>query len=105
MSIRHLLNKTVTIDRATTAADGAGGHTRTPATIATLRAKIDPASARDRNVADRDADRVTHTGYFEAGVDVIRDDVVTEGTNKFKVLSLLPPSSPDHLKIVMEVVI
>jgi len=107
MSILHLLNKTVTIDRDTTAADGAGGHARTPATIATLRAKIDPATAGDRTIANRDADRVTHVGYFEAGVDVIRDDVVTEeilGT-KFKVLSLLPPSSPDHLKILMEVIL
>ncbi len=105
MSIRHLLNKTVTIGRDTTTSDGAGGHTRIPVTIATLRAKIDPASARDRSIANRDADRVTHTGYFESGVDVIRDDVVTEGTNKFKVLSLLPPSSPDHQKIVMEVIV
>jgi len=104
MSIRHLLNKTVTIDRDTTTSDGFGGNTRTPTTIATVRAKIDPASARDRSVANRDADRVTHTGYFEAGVDVIRDDVVTEGINKFKVLSLLPPSSPDHLKTVMEII-
>jgi len=103
MSVRHLLNKTVTIDRDSVASDGAGGHTRTPATIATVRAKIDPAGARDRAIADRDADRVTHIGYFEAGLDVIRDDLVTEGTLKYKVLSLLPPSSPDHLKIVMEI--
>ncbi len=95
----------MTIDRDTTTADAAGGHTRTPVTIATVRAKIDPAGARDRTVADRDADRVTHVGYFEAGVDVIRDDVVTEGTNSFKVLSLLPPSSSDHLKTLMEIIL
>ena len=104
MNIRHLLNKTVTINRDTTTSDGFGGNTTTPATIATVRAKIDPASARDRSTAGRDADRVTHTGYFEGGVDLVRDDVVDDGTSEYKILSRLPPSSPEHLKAVMEII-
>jgi len=103
MSINHLLNRTVTVTRSTSTSDGSGSNPTTPAVIATIRAKIDSARASDRMLADQDTDRVTHTIYFNPGSDIVRDDVINDGTTDFKILSLLPPSRAHHLKTLAEV--
>lgn len=103
MSVNHLLNRSVTVTRRTSSSDGSGSNPTTPAVIATIRAKIDAARASDRMLADQDADRVTHTIYFNPGADIVRDDVVNDGATDFKILSLLPPSRAHHLKTLAEV--
>ena len=50
----------LTLEAATLAPDGAGGHAETWAEVATLFARVEPVSAASRFGADQTLERVTH---------------------------------------------
>ena len=103
MSIDHLLNITASLKRATTASDGQGGNTKTFAEISTPKLRRSPLSISDRmEFADKDVGRVTHAMYFNANVDILREDQILVDSRLFIVQGFLDPSEPDHQKVLVE---
>jgi len=103
MKIDHLLNVTGSLKRATTASDGQGGHTKTFAEISTPKLRRSPLSIADRReFADKDIGRVTHAMYFNADVDILREDQILVDSRLFIVQGFLDPSEPDHQKVLVE---
>ncbi|KKL19811.1 hypothetical protein LCGC14_2461700, partial [marine sediment metagenome] len=99
-SIAHLMNRTVSVQRMGATADGQGGFTETPGTVLTVKGRRQPAGSRDRIVAGREETEVTHVWYFDGAPDVKVRDLLVSGSNKDEVLALVPPSEPDHLKVL-----
>lgn len=95
--IGHLLNRTLTVARATRVDDPYGGGVDTVATVGTVAARVSRPSPAEREVAAREGVRVTHTGYMNAGVDVRRGDTLTGDGQTFEVISVVAPSRPDYL--------
>lgn len=99
-SIAHLMNRTVDVQRAGITPDGQGGFSETPSTVLTIKGRRQPAGSKDRLVAGREETEVTHVWYFDGVPDVKVRDLLVSGSNKDEVLALVPPSEPDHLKVL-----
>ena len=69
-------------------ADGAGGVTRSFATVTTLWAAIVPASARGGVIADDVGATVTHRIVIRSGPDVTTRHRLREGARIFRILAL-----------------
>jgi len=95
--IRHLLNRTLTVSRATRVDDPYGGGTDTIATVGTVATRVSRPAPAEREVAAREGVRVTHTGYLMPDVDVRRGDVLTGDGQTFEVISIVAPSRRDYL--------
>ena len=97
--ISHLLNRSPSIKRDTSTADGQGGFTTTLTEVATPKGRRHAARGTDRFVAGREDVDVTHIWYFDFGVDVKVRDTIEDGGIKYEVLALLPPSEDEFLKV------
>jgi head-tail adaptor len=64
VSLTSLCDKTVAIERMSTALDGWGGSTETYAEVAKAKARIRPVSGRDAIIASKPDLRVSHVLYF-----------------------------------------
>ncbi|KAB8167058.1 phage head closure protein [Streptomyces sp. 3MP-14] len=94
MDITHLLNRHLAVWRQTTAPDGAGGQTVTWAQAGEVAAKVDQPSTRERVVAQQAGSEHTHTVYTLPGADVRRGDQLRDGGERYRVLSIISPSTP-----------
>ena len=102
-SIAHLMNRSVTVQRVGTTADGQGGFTESlsaVAALAGLKGRRQPAGSKDRIVAGREETEVTHVWYFDGAPDVRVRDTLVSGANTDEILALVPPSAPDHMKVL-----
>ena len=68
--------------------DGAGGVTRSYATVTTLWAAVTPVSARGNVVADDVGANVTHRIIIRSGSDVSTRHRLREGARIFRILAL-----------------
>lgn len=97
--ISHLLNRSPSIKRDTSTADGQGGFTTALTEVATPKGRRQAARGTDRLVAGREDVDVTHIWYFDFGIDVKVRDTIEDGGTKYEVLALLPPSQDEFLKV------
>ena len=97
--ISHLLNRSPSIKRDTSTADGQGGFTTALTEVETPKGRRHVASGADRFVAGREEADVTHVWFFDFGVDVKVRDTIEDGGIKYEVLTLLPPSLDEFLKV------
>lgn len=68
------------IQRATTASDGAGGRTRSFATVATVACRVTPQGGSEAERSDRMRDKEAYKVAFPAGTDIRIDDrIVVDG--------------------------
>lgn len=98
--IGHLLNASVTVYRASFAADGRGGRTRSTASHGTLRAKLEQPSPAERLVAARDGavlDWIVHVLY---GSDVQRgDEIDAGGARRLRVVAVVTNSRHTYTRL------
>lgn len=103
--ITHWLNRTLTVWRPTTVADGSGGQTVTLQEQGNVSAKVDQASPAERQVAAQAGADLTHNIYLEPDADVKRNDElrgahpVTGETEVFEVTGYTFPSTPIYRKL------
>ncbi|GHJ01613.1 hypothetical protein TPA0906_34780 [Streptomyces olivaceus] len=103
---RHL-NRTLAAWRETTADDGAGGQETTLTQVATVRGKVDQPSPTERLVAQQSGSRHSHNIYLLPRANVRRGDEL-RGTDalgnaqRFRVLSVVQPSTPVYSKALVE---
>ena len=105
MSIRAHYNTTVEVRRATQVADGEGGYTESFVKVASIRCRIRPASASERNLGRREESYLTHVLYCDDGEDIQRQDrLVEQGTERtLTVLDIRIPSIRGrHIEVDLE---
>jgi SPP1 family predicted phage head-tail adaptor len=83
-ALRHRL----VLEEPVETADGAGGVTRSYATVTTLWAALTPVSARGDVVADDVGANVTHRIIIRSGPDVSTRHRLREGARIFRILAL-----------------
>lgn len=100
--ISHLLNRSPTIKRDASTADGQGGFTTALTEVATPKGRRQAARGTDRFVAGREEADITHVWYFDFGVDIKIKDTIEDGSISYEVLALLPPSEDEFLKVQVQ---
>lgn len=81
-SIDHLLNQSNQVARATRVADAQGGHFARFAIVSdAVPMRIRPASAGERQLADREEAAVTHVIYTRTDSGIVRGDKVGESAS------------------------
>lgn len=103
--IGHLLTTTATVYRATFAADGAGGRTKTMAAVGTIRAQVAQPTAVEREVAARMGAMLTHVVHTTVGANVGRgDELDIGGPRRLRVLDAVENSQQTYTRLDCEVV-
>jgi len=103
---RHL-NRRLEVWRETSVDDGAGGQETALAQAGTVRAKVDQPSPTERLMAQQSGSDHSHNVYLSARADVRRGDEL-RGTDalgnaqKFRVLSVVQPSTPVYSKALVQ---
>ena len=82
------LNRRLVLEAPVETADGAGGVTRSYATVTTLRAAVRPASARGDVVAAAAGATVTHRIVVRARTDLTTRHRLRDGTRIFRIVAL-----------------
>jgi head-tail adaptor len=105
--IGRTLNRSLTVWRETTVDDGAGGQETMLAQVTTVRAKVDQPSPTERLMAQQSSSNHSHNIYLQPRANVRRGDEL-RGTDalgnaqKFRVLSVVQPSTPVYSKAFVE---
>lgn len=95
-----LLNNIFTVERRRRSPDGQGGWAIDYVATDPVRGRIRPATSREREVASREEQLITHVLYVVAGPDIVRGDRVTVGNLMVEVLGVREPSKAgEHLEI------
>lgn len=103
--ITHLLNRTLTVRRPSTADDGyggqEGGYVTQPDTVA---AKVDQPTETERQVAASTDSRHTHDIYLQPTADVRYGDHLYDSATgeTWRVRAVLGPSTPVYRKAMAE---
>jgi head-tail adaptor len=98
VDITHLLNRTLEVWRTGRIPDGLGGWTTTTARQGDVAAKVDQPSASERMLAAQAGSEHSHNVYVQPTADVRRGDELRGGTQVFRVLAVVQPSSPVYSK-------
>ena len=100
--ITHLLIHALTIKRNARASDGQGGWVETPTTSSTVTGRVNPASARDLEVAGKMRAEVSHAIYLPPSADVKNGDWISFGTRTFEVkVPNITPSIEVYKKVLV----
>lgn len=98
-SIRHLLNQSLDVWRATVQGDGMGGQTTTWVQVGSIKARLSQPSAQEREVAAHKEAELTQVIYALPGADVVRGDELHGFGTAYVVLATFQPSKPAYLRI------
>lgn len=85
------LNRRLALEEPLETPDGAGGVTRTYATIATLWAQVTPVSSRGDFEADRSGGAVTHRIRIRTSPDITTRHRFRDGAIVYRIVSLRDP--------------
>lgn len=102
--IEHLRNTSVVVHRPTLAPDGMGGYTETTTVVAIEAAKVDQATAAERQAAAQWQSPHTHNVYFTPAANVRRGDELVWDDRVLRVIATVQPSRPVYLKAECEFV-
>ncbi|HEY8414805.1 MAG TPA: head-tail adaptor protein [Thermaerobacter sp.] len=103
--IVHLLNEVVTVERRTRIPDGQGGWREDWRQVGTERARVRPASAREREAGAVTEALVSHVVYFRDGADIRRGDRLGRASGeRLTVVAVRRPSAGHHLEVDAEAV-
>jgi len=94
--MKHLFNKTLTLQRKVTVDDGQGGTYLDWQTVATIRGRLRPASAQERTVAAKEQAVISHVLYCGTTDDVRRGDRVVSGRLTVEITAVREPSYAGH---------
>lgn len=102
--IGHRLNSSLTVYRATSADDGAGGQTRTFAAVGTIRAQVSQPSAEERTLAAQNGANLAAVVHVLPSADVERgDELDNGGARRLRVVSVVTNSRATYLRLECEV--
>jgi SPP1 family predicted phage head-tail adaptor len=103
--IRHRLNETVTVYRASFVDDGAGGRTKTFAEVGDIRAQVNQPSAQERLAAAQLGAELSHVVHTTYGADVERGDELDAGlARRLRVRDVMHDSRRTYYRLECEVV-
>ncbi|HHV79087.1 MAG TPA: phage head closure protein [Firmicutes bacterium] len=103
MSLRQLLNQTVSIQRKERSPDGMGGWISDWVTVITTVARISPVSAKERIQYEQLQYPVTHKVYMLGSANVKPGDQIVFGARRFSVKGVTNPSEMGHhLEVLCE---
>lgn len=114
--IRHLLNMSVDIYRATPSDDGQGGTTRALTQVGTVRARVSQPTATERAVAAQMGAVVQHVVHVAYTTDVERGDEIDTGAypygassygvgpRRLRVQSVVSDSSATYKRLECQVI-
>lgn len=104
--VNHLLKQTADVYRQTEVADGQGGVTYSFAQLQSGRkVKIDQASAREQFEAEQAGTSLTHKVYQKHDDDIQRGDEYRSGTDRYRVMNVVGPSTPGvYLRADVEII-
>lgn len=94
--MRHLFNKTLTLQRQITVEDGQGGIYMEWRDIGTIRGRLRPASAQERTAAAQERAVISHVLYCGASEDVRRGDRVASGDLVVEITAVREPGYAGH---------
>jgi len=93
--VSHLLKQTADVYRRSEVSDGQGGVTYSYALLQSgRRVKIDQASAREQFEAEQAGASLTHKVYQNHDDDIQRGDEFRQGSDRFRVMNIVKPSTP-----------
>ena len=92
----HLLTMKAEHRRPIRVADGSGGHTTTYPKLGTMKVRIWPATARDREQAGTVTGVVSHNLVASPTADLQRNDRLVFDGKTYTVLALADPSVRSH---------
>lgn len=106
MSVRHLLNRTLTHARPTTVPDGSGGSTTTMVDLDPIRCRTSQPSTTERLYAAQAQAQHDQAIYFLPTADVRKGDRLTDpGTGEtWRVTATVRPSKPKYLRADAELI-
>lgn len=100
-----LLNETVALERVSRTSDGQGGWLESWQQVGTQRARVRPASAREREAGAVTEALVTHVVYLPPGADVRRGDRIRRANGEeLTVVAVRRPSAGHHLEVDAEAI-
>lgn len=111
MSVTHLLIHTVDVQRSTPTSVGKGKWRDSYVPhLSQIQFRISGMSASERINAQQENSPAQYVGYSEPGIDIKRDDIVTnitreDGTsdpNEYRVTGNVSPSIAHHTKVLLE---
>lgn len=103
--IRHRLNSSLTVYRASYAADGAGGRTKTFASHGTIRAQVNQPTAQERMVAAQLGADLSHVIHTTSTADVERgDELDAGGPRRLRVMAVIQNSRMTYKRLECQVV-
>lgn len=102
--IEHLLNTTVDVYRATFAADGSGGRTKTDAKVDTIPAMVSQPSAEERALAQEAGARLDYVVHALRTANARRGDTLDVGDGRrLRVVAAFHNSRYSYLRLDCEV--
>lgn len=87
-----LFDRNVVVARNLATTDGQGGFTKRYGVIGTEVGRLNPAGSSERDQADQLNAVVTYVMYFQTSAEILRDDRLIVGDQKFRVVSVIEPS-------------
>lgn len=103
--IRHLLNSSVDVYRATFTDDGRGGRTSALAKVGAVRARVSQPSAEERMVAGQRGAILEHVVHVMNVEDVRRGDELDHGgPRRLRVQGVVEDSSATYKRLECQVV-
>jgi SPP1 family predicted phage head-tail adaptor len=92
--VTHLLNSTLDVYRRALTSDGQGGQTYTYALLETARkVRLVQATPREQFEAEQAGASMTHKVYQDHDDDIRRGDEYRLGTKKYRVATVVEPST------------
>lgn len=93
--VSHLLKQNADVYRRAEVSDGQGGVTYSYALLESARkVKVDQASAREQFEAEQAGASLTHKVYQNHDDDIQRGDEYRQGSDHFRVMNVVKPSTP-----------
>lgn len=99
-ALTHWFTREMTVWRATSTPDGAGGQTVTMvAQFPTVKVKIDQASVAERVLAAQASATLTHNIYAEPDASILRGDELRGGGETYQIGGYTFPSTRIYRKL------
>lgn len=97
MSLRTLMNQTFQVSRLQKVPDGAGGHSKEWVYSHDVKGRLRPTiRVAEQMRAEQSGAEITHVFYCLVGVDVKRNDQLTDGKRTIQIVAVREPSKPSH---------
>ena len=96
MSVATLSTNTIIVQRKTITQDASGGIVETWANHLTMRASVQPLSARELALYDRETEAITHKIYVSGAPDITHADRIRFKSKTYAIRGVRNPDERDR---------